>query len=118
MPGPVAVRPVYAPALVAFVGGNGFIFVSGVAGVAWFPLGVGEVYRPSYAVSRGYFSNVNVSNTVVNTTVVNNYYNNANVTNVVYRNREVAGAVIAVLTTAFASGRPIARRRSRSHGKW
>jgi hypothetical protein len=108
VPGPVAVRPVYAPALVAFVGGNGFNLALGVAGVAWFPLGVGEVYRPAYAVSRGYFSNVNVSNTVINTTVINNYYNNVNVTNVVYRNREVAGAVTAVPTTAFASGRPIA----------
>jgi hypothetical protein len=111
VPGPVAVRPVYAPALVAFVGGNGFslTLASGaVAGVAWFPLGVGEVYRPAYTVSRNYFTNVNVTNTVVNTTVINNYYNNVNVTNVVYRNREVAGAVTAVPATAFASGRPVA----------
>jgi hypothetical protein len=107
VPGPRTVRPVYAPALVAFVGGGGFsLSVSSGPGVAWFPLGFGEVYRPSYAVSRAYFTNINVSNTVVNTTVINNYYNNTNV-NVVYRNREVPGAVVAVSTTAFASGRPV-----------
>ena len=110
VPGPVAVRPVYAPALVAFVGGAGFslaISTGSVAGIGWFPLGVGEVYRPSYAVSHNYFTNVNVSNTVVNTTVINNFYNNTNVTNVTYRNREIAGAVAAVPQTAFASGRPV-----------
>jgi hypothetical protein len=61
------VRPVYAPALVAWVGGG--------ATVAWFALGPREVYVPSYAVSRNYVNNVNVSNTTVNRTVVNNYYN-------------------------------------------
>src|SRR5437016_591981 len=47
IPGPVAVRPVYAPALVVFVGGGGF-----VAGgnVAWFAMGPREVYVPSYRV--------------------------------------------------------------------
>ena len=39
-PGAMAARPVYAPALVAFVG------VGGVGMAAWFPLGPGEVYRP------------------------------------------------------------------------
>ena len=94
-PGPVRTRAYYAPALVAFVGGNNFqlsISSGNVGGVAWFPLGPRDVYRPSYAVSRGYFENVNVSNTVINTTVINNYYNNTNVTNVVYANRQVPGA--------------------------
>ncbi|TMH58678.1 MAG: hypothetical protein E6H53_10210, partial [Betaproteobacteria bacterium] len=108
VPGPIAVRPVYAPALVAFVGGGGFSISAGVAGVAWFPLGPGEVYRPSYAVSRGYFNNINVSNTVVNTTVINNVYNNVNVNNIVYRNREAPGAITAVPTNAFAGGEPVA----------
>jgi hypothetical protein len=40
VPGALAARPVYAPALVAFVG------VGGVGMAAWFPLGPGEVYRP------------------------------------------------------------------------
>jgi len=44
VPGVMAVRPVYAPALVAFVG------VGGVGMAAWFPLGPGEAYRPGLNV--------------------------------------------------------------------
>ncbi len=112
VPGPVRTRAYYAPALVAFVGGSNFMLTIGggnVGGVAWFPLGPREVYRPSYAVSRGYFENVNRSNTVINNTVINNYYNNTNVTNVVYANRQVAGAVVAVPTTTFVQSQPVGR---------
>jgi hypothetical protein len=111
VPGPVAAQAVYAPALVAFVGGVGGATLSlsvGGPGVAWFPLGVGEVYRPSYVVSRNYFTNINVTNTVINKTYVTNVYNNTNV-NITYRNREVAGAVTAVPATAFASGERVDR---------
>jgi hypothetical protein len=112
VPGPVRSQAYYAPALVAFVGGNNFqLTISGgnVGGIAWFPLGPSEVYRPSYAASRGYFENVNRSNTVVNNTVINNYYNNTNVTNVVYVNRQVPGAIIAVPTTTFVQSQPVGR---------
>jgi hypothetical protein len=112
VPGPIAVRAVYAPALVAFVGVGGLrlsISSGPVEGVAWFPLGPGEVYRPAYTVSRAYFTNVNVTNTVVNTTVINNVYNNVNVTNIVYRNREAPGAVTAVPTATFTGAQPVAR---------
>jgi hypothetical protein len=105
-------RAYYAPALVVFVGGDNFqIALSGgnVGGIGWFPLGPREVYRPWYPVSRGYFDNVNTSNTIVNTTVINNYYNNTNVTNVTYANRQVPGAVIAVPTTAFVQSQPVSR---------
>jgi hypothetical protein len=60
VPGPVRERPVYAPALVAFVGGAS-IGIGG-APVGWFPLGPHEVYNPWYHVSRGYYTNVNVTN--------------------------------------------------------
>jgi hypothetical protein len=116
------VRPVYAPALVAWVGGPHFAvgvgFGGGVGvgvGVGWFPLGPREVYVPSYRVSRTYVNNVNISNTTVNTTVVNNYYNNTvvnknvNVTNVNYVNQRVPGAVTATSSQAFTSGQPVAR---------
>ena len=112
VPGPMRTQAYYAPALVAFVGGSNFqLAISGgnVGGVAWFPLGPREVYRPSYAVSRGYFENVNRSNTVINTTVINNYYTNTNVTNVVYANRQVPGAVIAMPTTAFVQSQPVSK---------
>jgi flagellar biosynthesis GTPase FlhF len=104
----VYVRPVYAPALVAWVGVG--------AGVAWFALGPREVYVPSYPVSRRYVNNINVSNTTVNTTVINNVYNTTiinnktvNVTNVNYVNRGVPGAVAATTSQAFTTAQPIAR---------
>ncbi len=110
VPGPLRTRAYYAPALVVFVGGSNFqlaISAGIVGGVAWFPLGPREVYRPSYPVSRGYFENINRSNTVINNTVINNYYNNSNVTNVAYANRQVPGAVVAVPTTAFVQSQPV-----------
>jgi hypothetical protein len=112
VPGPVQSRAYYAPALVAFVGGANFkLAISGnnVGGVAWFPLGPRDVYRPSYVVSRGYFENVNRSNTVISNTVINNYYNNTNVTNVVYANRQVPGAIVAVPSAAFVQSQQVGR---------
>ena len=116
VPGPIRSRAYYAPALVVFVGGDGFgLAVSGgiAGGIGWFPLGPRELYRPSYQVSRGYFDNVNRTNTVVNTTVINNYYNNTNVTNVTYANRQVPGAVIAVPTTSFVQSQSVSRSAMR-----
>ena len=112
VPGPVRSQAYYAPALVVFVGDRNFqltLSSGNVGGVGWFPLGPREVYQPSYAVSRSYFENINISNTVINTTVINNYYNNSSVTNVVYANREVAGAIIAVPTTAFVQSQPVSK---------
>jgi hypothetical protein len=103
----VGVRPVYAPALVAWVGGPSFSvsvgFGGGVGVAAWFPLGPGEVYRPAYHVSEVYVRNVNIVH-VTNVSVINNY----NVTNVRYVNQNVTGAVTVVPHTAFAAGRPVA----------
>jgi hypothetical protein len=112
VPGPVRSRAYYAPALVVFVGGANFqisISSGSVGGVAWFPLGPREVYRPSYQVSRGYFQNINHSNTVINNTVINNYYDNRNVTHAEYANRRVPGAVVAVPRTAFVQSQPVSR---------
>lgn len=109
------IRPVYAPALVAWVGGPNVavgIAVGGGQAVGWFPLGPREVYVPSYRVSRAYVNNVNITNTTVNTTVVNNYYNTVvvnktQVTNVTYVNQRVAGAVTATSAQAFSSGQSV-----------
>ena len=109
------VRPVYAPALVAWVGGAHWgvgVAVGSApgAGVAWFPLGPRDVYCPSYHVSERYVTNVNVSNTViVNRTQVTNVYNNVyvnktvNVTNVTYQNQRQVNAVTAVSSQTFTS---------------
>src|SRR6266403_2883338 len=112
------VRPVYAPALVAWVGGPHFSVGIGVGGgggvgVAWFPLAPREVYVPSYRVSRTYVTNVNVSNTTVNNVVVNNYYNNVvvnkNVTNIKYVNQTAPNAVTVTSHEAFTSAQPVGR---------
>jgi hypothetical protein len=128
-PGVVYVRPVYAPALVAWVGGPHFgigISIGGGfaagANVGWFPLGPREVYVPSYPVSRTYVNNVNVSNTTVSNTVVNNYYNttvinnntritnnNVTVNNQKYVNQSVPGAVTATTPQAFTSAQSVSK---------
>jgi len=118
VPGPVVVRPLYAPALVAFVGGGGFSlsvsFGGGFAGVAWFPLGPHDVYVPGYRCSPRYVQNVNITNTrVVNVTQVTNVYN----TVVINRNTTVINnytyarnttAVTAVSRETFVNARPVA----------
>jgi hypothetical protein len=122
VPGPPNVRPVYSPALVAFVGNPGgvsvgFSFGGGVSVAAWFPLGVAEPYVPWYHCSPRYVTNVNVTNvniTVIkNVTVINNYntfisntrtvtnVNQINVTNVNYVNRQ---RVYAVPANSFSLG--------------
>jgi hypothetical protein len=111
VPGPRSVRPVYAPALVAFVGGAGFsLSVSSGPAIGWFPLAPREVYVPPYHVSRNYFRQVNVSNTVVNVTNITNIYNNpTRATEINYANRGAPNAVTAVPPAAFAQAQNVGR---------
>jgi hypothetical protein len=102
VPGPPRARAVYAPALVAFIGGVGI-------SVSWFPLAPREVYRPPYAVSRGYFDNINRSNAAIAPAAITRVYNTRNAANIVYANRRVAGAVVAVPRQAFVQSQPVAR---------
>jgi len=121
VPGPPQVRPVWAPAFVAFVGGGPGVSMGvsfGGGGVAaWFPLGVAEPFVPWYHCSPAYVRTVNVTNvniTVIhNTTIVNNYnvfinrvqtartVNEIQVTNIAYVNRE---RVVAVNADVMARG--------------
>lgn len=108
VPGPVAVRPVWSPALVAFVGGPSFsigVSVGGGPGVsAWFPLGPGEPYNPWYHCSPRYVNQVNITNIhVTKVVVVQNNYNITNINNVRYNYRTTA--VTAVPSNAFATAR-------------
>lgn len=118
VPGPRTVRPVYAPALVAFVGGSGFSVSVNIGGgnpVGWFPLGPRDVYVPPYRASRHYFTNINVSNirnVYVNKTVINNYYGSyaagrpyAGRERYAYRNNP--GAFTVVPRNVFAGARPV-----------
>jgi hypothetical protein len=62
VPGRIGLRPIYAPALVAFIGGNGGWSVpvgGGKPGVAWFPLAPNEPWQPGYRATPLYISTVN-----------------------------------------------------------
>jgi hypothetical protein len=72
IPGRRAERPVYAPALVAWIGNPGWSvsFSFGAApAVGWFPLAPREVYVPHYRYSPTYIRRLNVSH-VHNVTVI------------------------------------------------
>ena len=108
VPGRRMGRPVWAPALVAFVGGHNWRFSFGLGirpAVGWFPLGPGEFYRPSYRASRVYLRNVNVMN--VNITNVN--VARIDVGTMRYANRTVAGAMTAVPRDMFVSSQSVNR---------
>ena len=111
VPGPVAVAPVYSPALVAFVGGGGFSVGVGVGGgVGWFPLAPGEVFVPWYRTSPRYVQNVNITNTRVTNIQVTNVYNNVTVnrvTNITYANQRVNNSVTVVNRETFVNARPV-----------
>jgi len=116
IPGPFGVTPLYAPALVGWIGGgrggSGFSLsfsVGNAAAVGWFPLGPREPFFPSYQVSQGYFTRLNTTNTVINNTTINNYYNNRNSYNpgITFVNQRVQNGVTAVPQNTFASGRRV-----------
>jgi hypothetical protein len=109
-PGPVVARPVYAPALVAFLGGPSVSVSVGFGGpvVGWVALGWGEPCvpwwgRPGFAHRPwwGGWGGPRVVNNVVvhHTTVVN--VQNINV----YRNTSVKNAVVVVNENRFGRGR-------------
>jgi len=100
LPGTMVARPVYAPALVVFVGGGPGD--PSAQGIGWFPLGPREVYVPPYAVSTTYVQRVNV--TTINITVQN--IERINVTQVTYVNRTAPSAVTVVPRQSFTAGRP------------
>jgi hypothetical protein len=116
VPGPLVVRPVYAPAVVGFVGGGGFGvsigFGEGFAGVAWFPLGPRDIFIPSYNASRHYWNQINVTNTRIVTAneVTSTYFaarNNNGAANVHYTYQNNAAAVTAVSRETFVNARPV-----------
>ncbi|WP_321794369.1 DUF6600 domain-containing protein [Caballeronia sp. J97] len=106
VPGPMAVSapPAYSPALVAFVGDGGSavdwnvaLTVGGIAaaGVAWFPLGPREAWRPRHdGWSPRYYERVN-RNVYVNNTYVN------------YR---APRGLTAVPANTFVHGQPVGRQ--------
>lgn len=110
-PGRIVATPIYAPALVAFIGGSGFALSIGIGGpiaaVGWVPLGPGETFHPYYDAGYRYVRDINVNNvsrTVINTITVNNYRQPAGATLARFRNR---AAATVIPTTAFAHAAPV-----------
>lgn len=107
VPGPVRVRAVYAPALVAWVGSPSFSVSVSIGNVGWFPLAPREVYVPAYRCSRTHLHSVNYANTtIVNNVIINRVYVNRS-THIDYRNRNVGDAVTVTTHEAFSNARPV-----------
>jgi len=114
-PGQFVPRPVYAPALVAWVGGprvNVSVSIGGPPAVGWFPLGPREVFVPGYRTSPTYVRNVNITH-VTNITNVTNIIQNPNgvMQQTRYRNRDVPGAVTIVPASVVSERQPVGPAR-------
>jgi hypothetical protein len=114
-PGPIVVRPPYAPALVAFFGAPGVQVAVGAPFVSWVALGWGEPCVPWWGhagfVGRPWWGGWGgprvVNNVVVNRTTVVNVS-----TITTYRNVAVRNAVVAVRPDRFGRG-PVSDGRIR-----
>lgn len=106
LPGTYVAYPVYAPALVAWIGEPGWslsVSVGSTPAVGWFPLAPREVYVPAYRVSTTYIRQVNVTHVTVSNPAVLARKTHA------YRYRERPQAVTVVRADAVREGRPITR---------
>ena len=95
MPGTFEPVPVYAPALVAFLGGAGAgLYVSGAVGpqVGWFPLAPGEIYWPGYTADPSYIRRINSANvgTIDNLQIMRNVMLPSQVADAQFANRRFA----------------------------
>lgn len=103
VPGPVVARPVYAPALVGFVGSPGVSVgfqIGGGPGVGWFPLGPGEAWRPHHRASPRYLSHFSPRGTHLTTASG-------------YRYQRVPQAVTVVNIDVFRQSQPVSPHRVR-----
>ncbi len=106
-PGASVGRPVYAPALVTFFGGNGWSVSANVGPTySWVPLGWNEPYLPWYTYSPNYWRQVNRPHV-------------RNIAEEPWRPRDymhatVPGAITAVAGAAFIGGRPVAQNLVRN----
>jgi hypothetical protein len=100
VPGRLAPRPVYAPALVVFLGGGGSrLAVHSGPAVGWYPLAPGEAWWPVFRTSHRY---VNHANAHINLNAWPRHHHNH-----LWRSRPVA--VTAVAEDDFRRGRPVHR---------
>ncbi len=105
---------VYAPALVAWVGGPGSagaIALGGGAAVGWLPLAPGEVYLPAHRASPRYLQNINVSNsTGLSAGTVSAIAHDPS-HQYRYANQAIPRAVTVVPQVNFAAGQSVSRHQ-------
>jgi hypothetical protein len=105
VPGPRHLRPVYAPALVGWVGGPSVGVSVSFGNVGWYPLAPHDYYYPGYRHTPRYGRFVNVSNTII---VNNNYfYGGRSIPHPHFDRRRHGYGVTAVSRDHFVGGRPI-----------
>ncbi|MBS1190623.1 MAG: hypothetical protein H6R10_2415 [Rhodocyclaceae bacterium] len=108
LPGTYVARPVYAPALVAWIGSPGWSISFGFGSapaVGWFPLAPQEVFLPAYSASPAYVRRINHAH-VHRAAVIDQALHDPR-HHQPFLNRRVAPAVTVVPATAVRSGRPI-----------
>jgi hypothetical protein len=114
IPPPPRHHAIYAPALVAWVGGpgaGGALALGGGVAVGWVALGPGEVYVPAYRVTPRYLQNINTGNSSrPSPAYVTSVWNNPAIQNR-YVNRDVPGALTVVPESSFTAGQPVSRHR-------
>jgi hypothetical protein len=115
----VAGPPVYAPALVTFIGiGAGVALGAALAAgsIGWLPLGPREPFHPWYHASGGYLRRVNFGHVtnINNTVVINNYVNRRAATVIpgaaMAGSRPVQAVARPLSAQEFAAARPYAGR--------
>lgn len=109
-PGKLTAQPVWAPAVVAFLGtpGVGLSYADGPGpAIAWFPLAPGEIYWPSYTADLDYIRAVNRSDVADMTAIRtrNDGEPPAEIANAHFANREFASVVPRPV---FVAGQPVA----------
>jgi hypothetical protein len=106
-PGRYVARPVYAPALVAWVGGPSVsvgVTVGGPSVVGWVPLAPRDVFRPYYPVSAVYVRGVNAGYRHLHPDPVRTVPTGP----IMYTNQGVPGAVTVVPSNVLSARRPVA----------
>ncbi len=105
VPGRVVARPVWAPALVGWVGGqhwNARFTAGNAPAVGWFPLAPHEPFRPSYAASPAYLRQLNLAQDLRNRRHPVDLTPQA-----VFRNRIQHNAVTVIPHERFRHGRTV-----------
>lgn len=121
IPSPPHQRTVYAPAVVAWIGGPGAPGAPSLGGgpaVGWLPLAPGEVFIPAYAASPRYVRILNLSNSrrlsaaQIDGVAANPAQQNR------YENQAVPGALTVIPQVSFTSGQSVARHRMSAPPQW